>query len=138
MDLFFLTKNIGPFIKYLRIVHELEYPFMISHTITDYPRNLEPSVISAKKSIENIKSISEIYGPSIVVWRYDPILFTSSTDVDFHRVTFEKLALALEGFTDEVIISFAQMYKKTSKNLNRAAIVSDFTWKIQKTLLRGN
>jgi len=134
----FWTKNISPFIKNLEIIHTLRYPFMILHTITNYPRNLEPSVIAAKKSVENIEFISKIYGSSIAVWRYDPIIFTSSTDVDFHRKTFRKLAQDLDGYTNEVIISFAQIYKKTSRNLNRVAVISDFTWEDPKDDVKKN
>lgn len=134
----FWTKNIEPFIKNLKIIHDLKYPFMILHTITNYPRNLEPSVIAARKSVNNIKLISNIYGSSIVVWRYDPILFTSSTDIDFHRTTFKKLAQDLEGTTDEVIISFAQIYKKTSRNLDCAANISNFTWEDPEDDIKEN
>ena len=68
------------------------------------------------------------YGPRVAVWRYDPILFTSLTPPDFHRRTFARLARALEGATDEVVVSFAHLYRKTQRNLDYAAARPGFTW----------
>ena len=64
------------------------------------------------------------------MWRYDPIL-TSLTPPDFHRRTFARLARALAGATgatDEVVVSFAHLYRKTQRNLDRAAVQSGFNW----------
>lgn len=68
------------------------------------------------------------YGLRVPVWRYDPILVTSVTSIDFHRRNFEALAHSLEGTTDEVVVSFAQTYKKTLRNLNWASKEFGFTW----------
>jgi len=61
-----------------------------------------------------MKALADNYGPRVAVWRYDPIVISSLTPVDWHRRNFENLARSLEGSTDEVIISFAQIYKKTA------------------------
>jgi hypothetical protein len=124
----FWTKNIGPFLSKLKIVHELQYPFMILYTITAYPHLLEASVINSERSIEYMKRLAENYGPNVAVWRYDPILITSATTIDFHRRTFESLARSLQGVTNEVIISFAQIYKKSMKNINSASNSFNFSW----------
>ncbi len=41
---------------------------------------------------------------------------------------FARLAGALEGATNEVVISFAQVYRKTERNMNWAAHRFGFTW----------
>lgn len=124
----FWTKNLGPFIDKLKIVNHRGYPFFVQYTINGYPRILEFSVATASRSVEHMKLLSGDYGPKATVWRYDTILFTSSTTVDFHRRNFEALAKMLEGTTNEVVISFAQIYKKTLRNLNLAAEKLGFTW----------
>ena len=124
----FWTKNIGPFLTHLEEVHRLGYPFIVQYTITGYPRSLEFSVVDARRAVEHIRHISNIYGPRVAVWRYDTIVFSSETPIDFHLQNFETLAKAMVGAVDEVIISFAQIYKKTLRNMNWAAQKFNFTW----------
>ncbi len=124
----FWTKNIGPFLKYLPKVYERGYPFIVQHTINGYPRKLEYRVINYAHTIEHLKRLSGEYGSLVVVWRYDPIIISSLTPVDWHRQNFETLARSLEGTTNEVVVSFAQIYKKTRRNMDWAAKEFGFTW----------
>ncbi len=117
----FWTKNLIPFFKHLAEVQERGFPFVVQYCINGYPRAVEFSVVDVSKSIESMKRLSEIYGSKVAVWRYDTILFSSITSIDFHRRNFEKLARALHGTADEVVISFAQLYKKTLKNVQAAS-----------------
>lgn len=124
----FWTKNIGPFLSSLEQVEERGNPFIVQYTITDYPRSLEYSVVDGERAVSQFQRIADTYGPRVAVWRYDTIIFSSVTPYDFHLRNFERLARALEGSTDEVIVSFAQMYQKTRRNLNWAAERFSFTW----------
>ena len=124
----FWTKNIGPFLKYLPQVQQRGYPFIIQHSINAYPVELENRVIHYKHTVEHMKQLANEYGPERLIWRYDPIIFSSLTPIDWHRRNFETLAQALQGTTDEVIISFAQVYKKTARNMDEAARASGFSW----------
>ena len=124
----FWTKNLHPFLDKLDIVHERGFPMMVQYTIHSYPKALETSVISSTKSVELMKKIAQKYGPSVAVWRYDPIIFTNITPIDYHLRNFEKLANQLEGSTDEVVVSFAQIYRKTRINLSKAVKDFGFTW----------
>ncbi|NWG72737.1 MAG: DUF1848 domain-containing protein [Parvularculaceae bacterium] len=124
----FWTKNAGPFLDALRNVHRRGFPFVVQYSMTAYPRQLEFSVMDVARGITHARQIADQYGPRVVVWRYDPILFTSLTEADDHRRSFERLAAALEGTVDEVVISFAQIYAKTRRSLERAARHFSFTW----------
>lgn len=124
----FWTRNLGPFESRLERVAELGRPFTVQYTITGYPRKLERTVVAADRSVQHVKNVAERYGPKAAVWRYDPILFSSLTPGVYHLENFERLAGALEGHTDEVVISFAQIYKKTARNLDQAARDFGFTW----------
>ncbi len=124
----FWTKNIGPFLRCLEEVAERGFPFVVQYTITGYPRALESFVVEPSRSIEHMMRLHELYGPDVAVWRYDTIVVSSLTPVSFHRRNFETLAKSLEGVTNEVVISFAQLYKKTQRNLDLAARRYGFTW----------
>lgn len=125
---FFWTKNLGPFMDSLAEVHRRAYPFVVGYTINGYPRALEFSVVDARRSVEQLRQLAAEYGPRVPVWRYDPVLFTSETPPDFHRRNFERLAQELEGVTDEVMISFAQIYRKSDRNLTWAGRRFGFSW----------
>jgi hypothetical protein len=124
----FWTKNIGPFLQRLVEVAEAGYPFVVQHGINGYPRALEFSVVDADRSVSHVKHLADRYGPRVAVWRYDPIIFSSLTPLDFHRRNFARLAAGLEGATDEVVISFAQIYKKTRRNMEWTGREFGFTW----------
>jgi hypothetical protein len=124
----FWTRNLGPFFPALNEVRGAGYPFVVQYTITHYPRALEPSVIDGERAVEQVRQLAGEYGPRVAVWRYDPVLFSSVTEVDFHRRNFERLAGSMEGATDEVVVSFAQIYRKTLRNLTAAAGAHGFSW----------
>lgn len=124
----FWTKNVGPFIGHLAEVRRRGFPFVVQHTINAYPRVLEEAVVDAVKSVEHVRRLAEEYGPRVCVWRYDTIIESSVTPRDFHVGTFSRLAKELQGATDEVVISFAHLYEKTLRNMNRAADAKGFTW----------
>lgn len=124
----FWTKNVGPFLGHLTEVHQRGFPFVVQHTITGYPRALEQAVVDSAKSVEHFRCVAERYGPKVCVWRYDTIIDSSVTPRDFHLETFSRLARDMEGVTDEVVISFAHVYRKTLRNMKRAAADNGFTW----------
>jgi DNA repair photolyase len=124
----FWTKNIGPFLKHLSELEKRDFAFIVQHTINGYPKQLESRVINYSHTIEHMRKVAEEYGPDIAVWRYDPIIISSLTTTDWHRRNFEELARALEGTTNEAVVSFAQIYKKTRRNVNKAAEEFNFDW----------
>src|SRR5713101_6947155 len=134
----FWTRNIGPFLKYLPEVQRMGYAFIVQHTITGYPRELEYRVIDYRHSIEHMKTLADTYGPYVSVWRYDPIVISTLTTSDWHRYNFEKLAKSLEGTTDEVVVSFAQIYRKTRRNMDWAANKFSFGWSEHEAMTPGD
>lgn len=125
----FWTRNAGPFLRQLDAVRATGLPFVVQFTLTAYPRSLETSVPRPDVAIRQIRDLAERYGPRAVVWRYDPILLGSETDAAFHRAGFARLAAALAGAVDEVCVSFAQIYAKSRRNLDRAAGRHGFVWR---------
>lgn len=124
----FWTRNVGPFLPALREVRRLGVPFVVHYTITGYARALERAVPEPYRMVALARQLAGEFGADAVVWRYDPIVFSSLTPGAHHLAAFARRARALEGATDEVVISFAHIYRKTRRNLDRAAAAAGFTW----------
>lgn len=124
----FWTKNLSPFMPVLDEVHEQGYPFIVQYTINGYPRVLESRVVDAGRSVAHLCSVAGKFGSRVPIWRYDTIVLSTITDADFHRRNFAKLAAQLAGATDEVVISFMQLYDKTRRNMDDVARQHGFRW----------
>jgi hypothetical protein len=125
----FWTRNAAPFRAGFAGVMARGLPFIVQYTLTGYGRAIEAAVPEAVRGIAEIRQLRERFGPRAVVWRYDPILLTSLTEARWHQENFARLAAALRGATDEVVVSFAQTYAKTKRNLDAAARAHGFTWR---------
>ncbi len=124
----FWTRNARPFADGFDHVAAERFPFVVQFTITGYPRPLERSVPETKEAIAQFLWLSRTYGRDAMVWRYDPIVFSSLTTPAFHRENFSALARALNGAADEVVVSCMHDYRKTRRNLDAAAAGFGFTW----------
>ncbi|MDP3008439.1 MAG: DUF1848 domain-containing protein [Methylococcales bacterium] len=113
----FWTRNPEKLIPYLDELHEKQYNYYFQYTITGYPRTLEKSVPNPTRSIDTFIKLSDKIGSGKVIWRYDPILLSNYVGIDDHKRLFSKIAQSLEGKTKRVVISFADLYKKTERNL---------------------
>src|SRR5690606_7077248 len=125
----FWTRNLGPFMDRLAEIRRRGLPFVVQDTLTGYPRALEAATIPAGRAVGQVRAVAAEYGPRAAVWRYDPVLLTSLTPPDWHRANFARLANALAGSVDEVVMSFAQIYRKTGRNLAAAARRHGFDWR---------
>jgi hypothetical protein len=124
----FWTRNVGPFLGALAEVRRAGLPFVVQYTVTGYPRALESSVIEAERSLDLMAEVAAAHGRRAVVWRYDPIMVSSLTPASWHEDNFSRLAGRLEGVVDEVVISFANIYRKTQRNVAAAARAHHFDW----------
>ena len=124
----FWTRNAAPFSETLTGLAADRRPFAVQYTVLGYPRALDAAVPAPDQAVATIHRLCEQFGPRAVVWRYDPILFSDLTPVDWHLNSFASLASALAGAVDEVTISFAEIYAKTARNLRVAARAHRFDW----------
>ena len=131
----FWTRNPKPLLPYLEDLSQRGFKYYFQYTITGYPKALEQAVPRPQNAIETFKKLSDIIGLGRVVWRYDPIIISSLTSFDEHKRLFEKLSELLAGYTRRVVISFADFYKKTERNLRdiQGLNYSDALADIQKT-----
>ena len=66
--------------------------------------------------MDSFKVISDTLGVNSVSWRYDPIFINDKYSVEYHIKAFEDMASYLKGYTNQVVISFVDLYAKTIKN----------------------
>ncbi len=124
----FWTRNFGPVLQRLDELRAYSRPFLVQYTVTGYPRSIEAAVIEPRRAIDHIRELAERVHLSCAVWRYDPILLTTLTPAAYHLENFRDLAGRLKGAVSEVVVSFAQMYAKTRRNLDAAAARNGFEW----------
>lgn len=116
--LVFWTRNPSKLMPFLPEMDAHGYHYYFQYTITGYPRAIEKSVPSPHRAIETFSELSQQIGSARTVWRYDPILLSNLLPLDEHKRLFSKIAGMLAGKTSRVVISFADFYKKTERNLN--------------------
>ncbi|WP_312282774.1 DUF1848 domain-containing protein [Pseudescherichia sp.] len=113
----FWTRNPTKLLPYIDELMHRGYRFYFQFTITGYPRSLDTKTLNPHKALNVFKQLAGKIGQDRVIWRYDPILFSNLLPFKEHIRLFSKLARELEGHTERVVISFADFYLKTEKNL---------------------
>ena len=114
----FTSKNPEPMVKHLS-EHDRFRTFWYV-TITPYGKSIEPGVPDKRRVIEAFRKISEHVGSHAMSWRYDPVFISDTYSVDYHIDAFERMASELEGYTEQVVISFIDLFEKTKKNFPEA------------------
>lgn len=115
----FWTKNPQPFLKYLDEMDSRGYRYYFTFTLNDYPKELEPNVPKVEARIETFQQLSEKIGPKKVIWRYDPIIISSTTPFDYHLQKISSISNDLKGYTHRLVISFLDFYAKTNNKLKK-------------------
>ncbi|MFH7526735.1 DUF1848 domain-containing protein [Aeromonas sp. A5] len=113
----FWTRQPAMLMHHLDELNALGHRYYFQYTLTGYPKTLESRVPRPLNAIKTFCELSDRIGPHKVIWRYDPILLCNLVDLTEHKRLFYKIASLLAGKTHRVIISFADLYKKTEKNL---------------------
>ena len=111
----FCTKNPIPIITQLK---EIDKPIIFQVSITPYKEDIEPNVPNKKHVISSIKQISNIIGTDNVIIRYDPIFISDKYTLEYHKKAFSKLCSQLDGYINQIIVSFLDDYKNVRKNKN--------------------
>ena len=117
----FCSKNPAPMLKYLDLLKPYGMYWYV--TITGFGRDIEPGVPPAMEVVETFKKISDFAGIDAMGWRYDPILLDDKYTMDYHLEKFGEIAAALDGYTNDCVISFIDLYQKVKKNFPEARTV---------------
>ncbi len=115
----FWSKYPAPFLECLQILDDMAYRYYFQFTVNDYPLIFEPRLPDITTRTEIFKRLSEKIGPAKVIWRYDPIIISNVTSIDYHIMRFAKLASILGNYTHRVTISFLDFYGKVNAKLKK-------------------
>jgi hypothetical protein len=115
----FWTRNPRPLMPYLDELDSRGYHYYFQFTILRYPREIDAHSPPAASAVEAFRELAGRLGPSRMVWRYDPVVFTGMTPPAFHQKSFRRLAESLRGHTRRVVISIVDMYRKIEKRLKK-------------------
>lgn len=117
----FWSKDFRPLLPYLPELAKRGYDFVFLYTITGYGELLEPGVPPWQISVETIKQLAGIYGAQRIAWRYDPVIFSTTFDAQWHLHNFTCLAEALQGCSQRVILSLVDDYRRARGGIARLA-----------------
>lgn len=111
----FWTKNPSGMMKHLGSLKDYAYYFQF--TLTGYGKDVEPNLPDKRKDLIPVfRRLSEHIGKERVVWRYDPIFLNERYTMEYHLKAFETIAESLTGYTEKVVISFLDLYRKIQHN----------------------
>jgi DNA repair photolyase len=111
----FWTKNPKPMLDKLKLLKDYFYYFQF--TLNPYEQEIETKLPSKDEVIDVFKKLSDKIGPEKIIWRYDPILLNNKYGITYHIDNFKNLADTLKGYTEKIIFSFIDFYKKIKKNI---------------------
>ncbi len=114
----FWTRYPRPLIPYLNELEDRGYRYYFLYTLVNYPRPFGPKSPSHKRSLNTFRELSHHIGIEKVIWRYDPIVFSTITDSSFHKETYHHIAGKLKGYTTRSVISLVNIYRKATKRLH--------------------
>lgn len=128
----FWIKN--PDIDFLKKVRDLGYEFYMHFTINAYGRNIEKNIPDKKLLIKKFQTISRLFTRERIIWRYDPIILNDDFNAYYHINNFKNISDNLNGFTDECIFSFIQIYSKIKNNIKNINTNDDDKLLLIKTI----
>lgn len=112
----FWTKNPEPLLTKLSIFSDYSYYFQI--TVNPYGIDVEPNIPSKNNCIiPTVQKLSDIIGPSRIIWRYDPIILNDKYTKEYHYEYFDRMAKRLSGYIRRCTFSFLDLYKNTERNV---------------------
>lgn len=117
----FWTRNPKPLFPHLDTLTELGFRYYFQYTVMNNPREIDPKSPPVESAIRTFQKLSEKLGPEKVIWRYDPMVFSETTGAQFHREAFESIAHSLQGYTQRVVVSIVDDYRKARKRMRELA-----------------
>ncbi|MGQ9889750.1 MAG: DUF1848 domain-containing protein [Aggregatilineales bacterium] len=114
----FWTRSPRPLLRYLDELDDRGYRYYFQFTLLRNPRWLDQDGPAFPAALDAFQRLARRVGPEQVIWRYDPIVLTSQTPLQFHADTFAQIAAALRGSTRRAVISVMTPYRKAQRRLN--------------------
>ena len=120
--LVFWTKNAEPLLSRLPELDARGYRYYFQYTLNGYDELFEPNLPELERCIETFLQLSERIGAERVIWRYDPVILSSRTDVSYHQKRFGYILERLQAATRRIVVSIVDDYRKASHNFKRLQV----------------
>lgn len=117
----FWTRYPHPLMPFLTELDHRGYLYYFMVSLLDYPGHIEPRAPSPRRVVSLIHDLAAAIGPHRVFWRYDPVILGPMLSVDWHVDNFSRLARALSGAVEKVIVSTVDAYHHTVDDMGGAA-----------------
>ena len=117
----FWTKDARPLIPHLDRLNRLGYRYYFQYTVNGYGELFEPHVPPLDDCIDAFCELAAKIGPDQVIWRYDPIVISNMTDVEYHKDRFAGILDKLRSATRRVVVSFVDDYRKATAQFRQLA-----------------
>ncbi|MGA2326867.1 MAG: DUF1848 domain-containing protein [Bryobacteraceae bacterium] len=118
----FWTRYPAPLLGGLGNLRARGFRFYFHVSINGYGKPLEARNPNLTNALRAFRALSDKISPALTLWRYDPILLSEGTPVEYHLRNFSSLARELAGYTGRCYFSFADFYGKTRRNLGQAGV----------------
>lgn len=115
----FWSKNYRPAQKKILELKNLGYNLFFHYTITGQGRSTERFVSPVEQNIDTFKWLVENFSKEHVIWRFDPIFYTTNKQQNYYLETFESICERLKGYTHSCYTSFVTYYPKVQKSIKR-------------------
>ena len=116
----FWSKHPAPLLRHLPDIASRGHEFYVQYTLNDYEgTGLEPNLPPLARRVETFRQLSELAGKKRVIWRFDPIILGGGLTVENTLLRLGRLAEALSPFTEKMVFSFVDWYRKTARELGR-------------------
>jgi hypothetical protein len=110
---------------FLDELDNIGYRYYFQWTITPYNKTVEPNLRNKNEIIKSFIELSNKIGKEKIIWRYDPVIISDELTVEYHIKQFTKYCEQLCQYTETVIISFLDDYKKIGKQEFRKPTTSE-------------
>ncbi len=115
----FWTRDPRPLIKHLPELDSRGYRYYFQQTIIGYPRSIDPKSPPVKAAVKAFQELSKLIGREKTIWRYDPILLSDEISFEWHVKQLSFLIERLKAYTDRLIISFIDPYRKMTIRIDK-------------------
>lgn len=114
------TRDPRPLVRRAMELEDAGLRFYVQVTLVGYPEAVEPRAPPIGDVLDAMRELSSLIGPRRVVWRYDPIFAADGLGLGFHSSNFTRIAEALAGSVERVVVSLLDEYAGTAARLEAA------------------
>lgn len=116
----FWSKDPRPLLPYLPEIEARGCRFYFQYTLNDYEREgLEPRIPALARRVAAFQELSARIGRERVIWRFDPVIVGDALTVESIVERVHALAEQLAPYTEKLVFSFLDMYRKTAARLKK-------------------